>query len=74
MLEHFPNRIAPAENEIESLIGGLIRNGNQIEALRQAVSGKSQIHPDLADLLVAHRETEARLQVVIAGIERRYRY
>jgi hypothetical protein len=74
MLEHFPKRVAPVDREIAHLVGGLIRNGNQIEALRAAVSGSAQQIPGMATLLRTHRETETRLQLLIAGIERRHQY
>jgi hypothetical protein len=74
MLEHFPRRVAPVDREIESLVSGLIRNGNQIDALRQALGQSQRINPVAARLLRANRETEARLQVLIAGVERRSKY
>jgi hypothetical protein len=74
MFEHFPRRFALVDLEIESLVGGLIRNGNQIEALRQALGESQRIDPAMARLLIANRQTEARLQVLIAGVERRSQY
>ena len=74
MLEHFPRRSAPVDREIESLVGGLIRNGNQIDALRRALGESQRIDPVVAKLLRSNRETEARLQILIAGVERRNRY
>ena len=74
MLEHFPRRVAPVDREIESLVGGLIRNGNQIQALRDAIEEPRRIDPVLARLLRFNREAETRLQVLIAGVERRSQY
>jgi hypothetical protein len=74
MLQYFPRRAAPVDREIESLVGGLIRNGNQIEALRQALGESQRIDPVMARLVRSNRETEARLQVLIAGVERRSQY
>ena len=74
MLEQFPRRVAPVDREIESLVGGLIRNGNQIEALRAALEEPQRINPVMARLLRFNREAETRLQILIAGVERRSQY
>ena len=74
MLDHSPRRLTPVDREIQSLVGGLIRNGKQIEALRQALEEPQRINPVMAKLLRFNRETETRLQVLIAGVQRRNQY
>jgi hypothetical protein len=76
-----PKQKPPVDNEIANLVDGLIRNENQIEALRQAVSGDAvaseasaatDVKTGIEKLTLEHREAEARLQVLIAGVERRH--
>ena len=66
------------DDKIEALIGSLIHNEKEIADLRQEAAGLSKspaessatFEKSLQRLMDVHRETEAKLQVLISNIER----
>jgi len=76
-MEQRADRDSAMDQKIEALVGSLIRNEKEMADLRQVAASVSETQAEattfersLQRLMDVHRETEAKLQVLIYSFER----